>query len=701
MTFNFLLFIKMTDFVDQNKPVEATGNGDVELKERFESIKRELLQVWWPEKSDDLVEIEQWVLDWKFAEFLLKNESCLTTLKTYVKTINKDGLSKKAWKSLKELEKFLDDIWDTERMKKDYDEFMEKIQNPKKLNTLKSWEIRRLNLYLWSHEDEALAAYKAMKPVVWKYFENKMKSEDKRFFEEVWNTLKDNYADNDKFFESDFGKLSESSKDLYDLAWNLWVKQWDGRNLSEWDITIWENSIISKKSVMDKFNDANKKRIDNVKSWILSLVAEVKDQLWVKWWKVVIKSSWAELTSEALLSLLSSKEAFKNLPVVENEWNTDHLKNALTEVISSEEIKSGLENLDQMQHDDGHEWGGDGHEWEWDGHEWEWDGHEWDWERHETSTNTYEEKKENFKVKLTGLKDKIKELWFYDGNEEWDSIKFDIAKVKEHLEWLKEKSWRQLEVDTTSVDRWAWTVAVQIALNYLSTKEGNSSFNVQWIDWIRKDKTQAWVRAFQEKFWLRKDGLPGKDTISKLVEELAWSSSDGWEENKEWDDKKEWDWGEKKEWGDKKEGDEWKEDREATVENIKIKEKIDKFDINNPILDLSELESLSESDANQILEWMKAKLNGQTLQKPILLKLNWLSALDNKVAEKLSKFEWWVAIDKILNNINFENCDSEITILKALTPETNEKIKIIAPTQEICDKLKQKGVNKVEVIPAS
>jgi hypothetical protein len=61
------------------------------------------------------------------------------------------------------------------------------------------------------------------------------------------------------------------------------------------------------------------------------------------------------LTSEALLSLLSSKEAFKNLPVVENEWNTDHLKNALTEVIGSEEIKSGLENLDQMQHDDSHE----------------------------------------------------------------------------------------------------------------------------------------------------------------------------------------------------------------------------------------------------------------------------------------------------------------------------------------------------------
>jgi hypothetical protein len=40
-------------------------------------------------------------------------------------------------------------------------------------------------------------------------------------------------------------------------------------------------------------------------------------------------------------------------------------------------------------------------------------------------------------------------------------------------------------------------------------------------------------------------------------------------------------------------------------------------------------------------------------------------------------------------------------MLKTLTPEANEKIKIIAPTQEICDKLKGKGVNKVEVIPAS
>jgi hypothetical protein len=37
------------------------------------------------------------------------------------------------------------------------------------------------------------------------------------------------------------------------------------------------------------------------------------------------------------------------LPVVENEWNTDHLKNILTEIINGEEIKADLENLDQPE----------------------------------------------------------------------------------------------------------------------------------------------------------------------------------------------------------------------------------------------------------------------------------------------------------------------------------------------------------------
>jgi hypothetical protein len=57
-----------------------------------------------------------------------------------------------------------------------------------------------------------------MKPIYGKYDENKMKSEDRRFFEEIRENLKSHYEDSDKFFESDFGELSDSKDDLYNLA---------------------------------------------------------------------------------------------------------------------------------------------------------------------------------------------------------------------------------------------------------------------------------------------------------------------------------------------------------------------------------------------------------------------------------------------------------------------------------------------------
>ena len=38
----------MTDVIDQKNPVEVSGNSDSELKERFETIKKELLEVGGP-----------------------------------------------------------------------------------------------------------------------------------------------------------------------------------------------------------------------------------------------------------------------------------------------------------------------------------------------------------------------------------------------------------------------------------------------------------------------------------------------------------------------------------------------------------------------------------------------------------------------------------------------------------------------------
>ena len=66
----------------------------------------------------------------------------------------------------------------------------------------------------------------------------------------------------------------------------------------------------------------------------------------------------------------------------------------------------------------------------------------------------------------------------------------NINEVKRYLEEkCAGKPWKELEVITTSIDRAKWTIAVQIALNYLSTKDGNSNFNVEWIDGIRGKRT--------------------------------------------------------------------------------------------------------------------------------------------------------------------------------------------------------------------
>ena len=72
----------MTDVLDQGN--EAWGNV---LQTKFDNIKNELLQVWGPETNDDELRIADWELDWKFAEFLLSDESRLKVLKRYVDII--------------------------------------------------------------------------------------------------------------------------------------------------------------------------------------------------------------------------------------------------------------------------------------------------------------------------------------------------------------------------------------------------------------------------------------------------------------------------------------------------------------------------------------------------------------------------------------------------------------------------------------
>ena len=126
----------------------------------------------------------------------------------------------------------------------------------------------------------------------------------------------------------------------------------------------------------------------------------------------------------------------------------------------------------------------------------------------------------------------------------WDDgkVNYDMDAVKNYLTTIQQKNRSEL----TSKNSSAWIMAVQIALE----KRG---IDVGKVDGIFGDGTRAAVRTFQEKNGIRADGLPGPQTIAKLLE---------WEDKKpEWGNWKE-EWGNwKEEWGNwKEEWGNWKEE---------------------------------------------------------------------------------------------------------------------------------------------
>ena len=82
--------------------------------------------------------------------------------------------------------------------------------------------------------------------------------------------------------------------------------------------------------------------------------------------------------------------------------------------------------------------------------------------------------------------------------------------VKNYLTTIKQKNWSEL----TSKNSSAWIMAVQIALE----KRG---IDVGKVDGIFGAGTRAAVRTFQEENKINADGLPGPQTIAKLLEGTA------------------------------------------------------------------------------------------------------------------------------------------------------------------------------------
>ena len=146
------------------------------------------------------------------------------------------------------------------------------------------------------------------------------------------------------------------------------------------------------------------------------------------------------------------------------------------------------------------------------------------WELKELKKEFLKIKKENFRANPR-LKDEIKRLWFYNWDESWEIINFNVDNVRKHLESIKNKSWSELDVKSSELEKWVRTIATQIAINYINNWKTN---NIELIDGIRWNQTWKGVKEFQITYWLKnKDWLPWHETITKILELLPtteWTS---------------------------------------------------------------------------------------------------------------------------------------------------------------------------------
>ena len=476
------------------------------LKERFDKIKQEITDAW-----KNPIEIQTEWLNWQFAEYLQKNPEVLKLLKDDVNRLSKS----KAWKGLEELATFLDDIDNFDRMKKDFDEFMKKIENPQKLNTMKSWEIRRLNLYIWMNIEDAMKAYKAMQPLVDNFPDN-MKSEDKKFFESIWDSLKARYATDDVFTDKvindDYPKLKDLDSTVAKLK-AFFGTNWDG---SSENIQIEENkkSIVSLEKVQNKVKEANEKRIEGNKAeiWGISLIdkvdkAKFKNKSWKLYYKADTSATEVEFNADKM------KELFENEILDLVKWSKCDFVNdeERDKMISScsDAIFSNLE--DKLRRVITPE--------------------------PETPTPTtpttpenpssgieYSASQDIIKIKDLALKEKIVKLKFCESLE--GEVKFNMAEVRNYIDGIKNKPWKEFK-KLSKIDKETGIIAVQIALMYLNKSEWecNGKCDVQWLDWIRWWRTIKWIKWFQEAKSLKVDGAPWPKTLNAIFDALGGTSS--------------------------------------------------------------------------------------------------------------------------------------------------------------------------------
>jgi hypothetical protein len=99
-------------------------------------------------------------------------------------------------------------------MEKDFKKFFDKLQKPKDLHKVKEKELSAITMHLSLNQNDAMLTYKSMKAILdnhQNFFGTGMKLDDVNVFQAVWNSLKNNYQNNETFIEAEYPGYSALS----------------------------------------------------------------------------------------------------------------------------------------------------------------------------------------------------------------------------------------------------------------------------------------------------------------------------------------------------------------------------------------------------------------------------------------------------------------------------------------------------------
>ena len=345
-------------------------------------------------------------------------------------------------------------------------------------------------------------------------FPSNYKSTDRKNYDDVLSAIENKYPElknkleetKKNFKLNEFFKDKSEAKNLGELAKSyLWIENWNWNNLEypegfnennfEWKWFSWQDFVNKFNEINTERNNKNKDIVDTVVGNINISEDEMK-KFKVEGWE--LKYDWVKFTQELMLN------NFKDLinpELVKWDFINDGEKSDIVKQIYdkiSEKINAKLWNSETPVSAD-------------------------------APKSAVDAKYEMIEEDFVAMKDKLWERMFI---EKWENgeISYNLEKAKVYLNSIKNTEWSALKAKYWTPEWRAWISAIQILLN---TQEWDKIK----VDGKFGPETREKVRAFQEANSLKfkngkedqsgqPDGLPGKVTMSKLLENLWWVSSE-------------------------------------------------------------------------------------------------------------------------------------------------------------------------------